>query len=112
MKTAFKITCLLFGFLIFLSITVNDKPIFSHIYKVISPATTYSQEAVAGFFDRSMNSTEKYSKKLFDNSVPKGVKDSVDSKLASTLKKAAAKEPQEHIHENEKHELDQLIKNH
>lgn len=112
MKTVFKITGLLFGFLLFLSITVNDKPIFSHIYKVISPATTYSQEAVASFFDRSMNSTEKYSKKLFDNSVPKRVKDSVDSKLSSTLKRAAAREPEEQIHENEKRELDQLIKNH
>lgn len=112
MKTAFKITGLLFGFLLFLSITINDKPIFSHIYKVISPATTYSQEAVASFFNRSMNSTEKYSKKLFDNSVPKGVKDTVDSKLSSTMKKAAAQEPEEKILDSEKRELDQLIKNH
>lgn len=112
MRTLFKITGLLFGFLIFLSVTINDKPIFSYIYKVISPMTTASQEAVASFFNRSVNSTEKYSKKLFDNSVPKGMKDSVDSKLSSTLKKASAKEPQEQIHESEKRELNQLIKNH
>ncbi len=111
MRTAIKVSCLLFGFLIVLSVTINDKPIVSYIYKAISPATTYSQDAIASFFNRSVNSTEKYSKKLFDNSVPK-VKDSVDSKLSSTLKKAAASEPQEKILDREKQELDQLIKNH
>jgi hypothetical protein len=111
MKTAFKISGLLIGFLLFLSITVNNKPIFHHVYNVISPATIYAQNATAAFFDRSVNSTETYSKKLFDNSVPK-LKDSVDSKLASTLKKAAKAEPEEKIMESEKRELDQLIKNH
>jgi hypothetical protein len=111
MKTALKISGLLIGFFLFLSITVNDRTIFGHIYEVTAPATRYAQSATASFFNRSVNSTEKYSKKLFDNSVPK-LKDSVDSKLASTLKKAAAAAPEEKILESEKKELDQLIKNH
>ena len=111
MRTALKICGILVGFFLFLSITVNNKTIFNHVYNVTSPATKYAQNATENFFDRSVNSTEIYSKKLFDNSVPK-VKDTVDSKLASTLKRAAAAAPEEKILESEKQELDQLIKNH
>ncbi|WPU65600.1 hypothetical protein [Peredibacter starrii] len=110
MKTALKITGLLFGFLLFLSIEIKDKPIFAHIYGVISPATQYAQNTTEDFFSRSVNKTETYSKKLFDNSVPK-VKDSVKSKLAAQ-KKILIEEPAERITEQEKKELDALIKNH
>lgn len=111
MKAALKICVILVGFFLFLSITVKNKPIFNYVYDMTSPVTKYAQNATENFFDRSVNSTEKYSKKLFDNSVPK-VKDSVKSKLSSTLKQAAAAEPEEKILESEKKELDQLIKNH
>jgi len=111
MKTALKICGIIIGFFVFLSITVKNKPIFNYIYEVTSPATKFAQNATEEFFGRSVNSTEEYSKKLFDNSVPK-VRDAVDSKLSSTLKRAAATEPEEKILESEKKELDQLIKNH
>lgn len=113
MVAALKFCGILVGFFLFLSVTVKNKPIFYYVYDVTSPATKYVQSATENFFDRSVNSTEKYSKKLFDNSIPK-VKDSVDSKLSSTLKRAAATgaEPEEKILESEKKELDQLIKNH
>lgn len=109
-KTALSISGLLIGFLLFMSITVNDKPIFSHVYGFISPATKYAQNQTEDFFAKTFQSTQSYSKKIFDNSVPK-VKDSVESKLSSTLKKAAG-EPQEKITPKDKEELDQLIKNH
>jgi len=111
MKTALKICGILIVFFLFLSVTVKNKPIFNYVYDVTSPATKYAQNVTEDFFGRSVNSTEKYSKKLFDNSVPK-VRDAVDSKLSSTLKRAAATEPEEKILESEKKELDQLIKNH
>ena len=110
MKTILQIFGLLFGFLLFLTIEINDKPIFSHIYRVISPATQYAQNATEDFFARSFSSSKTYSKKLFDNSVPK-VKDSVKSKLAAH-KKTIVEEPAEHITKEDKQELDQLIKNH
>lgn len=110
MKTILKIFGLLFGFLLFLTIEIKDKPIFTHIYGVISPATQYAQNTTEDFFARSFSSTQTYSKKLFDNSVPK-VKDSVKSKL-SAQKKILVEEPAERITEKEKAELDQLIKNH
>lgn len=109
MKTFFKITGLLALFLAILSIRIDDKPIFTHIYKVISPATKYAQNATEGFFNRSMTTTQSYSKKLFDNSVPK-VKDKVNSKLSAI--KTSGGEPAEKITEDEKEQLDDLIKNH
>lgn len=111
MITLVKTTFLLIGFLLFLSVTINEKPIFSYIYKVISPVTTSSQKAISSFFSQSVDNTEKYSKKLFDNSVPR-LKDRVGSKMSSNLKNAPVTEPQEKILDSEKRELDQLIKNH
>lgn len=108
MRTALKITGLLLGFFFFLCITVKEKPIFVHVYNLVSPATNFVQDATEGFFQRSVASTQTYSKKLFDNSVPK-VKDSVRSKMSSTAK---ASEPAERITAEEKAELDALIKNH
>ena len=109
MKSMLKIFGLLIAFLLVMSISVNDKPLFGHIYEMISPATKSAQNATEGFFKRSMSSTQSYAKKLFDNSVPR-VKDSVKSKLSSTRKEVA--EPAERITEEEKEQLDDLIKNH
>lgn len=109
MKTAAKFFGLLIAFLIVMSINVNDKPIFAYVYDFISPATNSAQDATEGFFKRSMSSTSSYSKKLFDNSVPR-VKDSVKSQLSSSRKQVA--EPAERITEEEKEQLDDLIKNH
>jgi hypothetical protein len=108
-KAALKTVGLLLGFLFFLCITISSKPIFNHIYGLISPATSYVQNATEDFFSRSVSGTRTYSKKLFDNSVPK-LRDSVGSKLSSNLKKV--NEPEEKITHEEKAELDQLIKNH
>lgn len=94
---------------IFLSIEVNDRPIFGHIYKVISPATKSAQNATEDFFGSSVKTTKTYSKKLFDNSTPK-LRDSVKSKMSGLGKKNA--EPAETITVEEKQELDELIKSH
>lgn len=109
MKSLIKMFGLLIAFLLVLSINVKDKPIFAYVYEFISPATNSAQNATEGFLKRSMSSTSSYSKKLFDNSVPR-VKDSVKSQLSSTRKQVA--EPAERITEQEKEQLDQLIKNH
>ena len=109
MITILKYCLALFLFMCVLTVEVNDRPIFSHLYKVISPATTYVQDSVEGLFKKSVAGTKEYSKKLFDNSVPK-VKDSVDSKLSGRAKKVA--EPLEKVTEEDRRKLDQLIKNH
>lgn len=109
MKKVLGVLGIFIATVLFLSIEVGNKPIFGHIYKMISPATKGAQEATEGFFNRSMNKTEKYSKKLFDNSIPK-VNDSVKSKMSSVKKKTT--EPLEDITEREKEQLDDLIKTH
>lgn len=109
MITILKHCLTLFIFMCFLTIEVNDRPIFNHIYKVISPATTFVQNSVEGVFKKSIAGTKDYSRKLFDNSVPR-VKDSVDSKLSGRSK--IISEPLENISEKDRRELNQLIKNH
>jgi hypothetical protein len=94
---------------IFLSIEVNNRPIFGHIYKVISPATKSAQSATEEFFGSSVKTTKTFSKKLFDNSNPK-LRDSVKSKMSGLNKKNAP--PAEAITMEEKQELDELIKSH
>ncbi len=109
MIKALKVFGLFIAFTLFLSITVSGKPIFAYIYDVISPATNSAQEYVAMLFDKSIDGTQDYSKKLFDNSVPK-VGD-LKGKLSSKSKTPAG-EPAEKILEEEKAELESLIKNH
>lgn len=109
MTTAVKF--LVFGLVMFFSlcITVNEKPIFTHIYNVISPATKGTQRGVEKLFSASYREAEKFTKKLFVNSVPK-VKDSVKSGLSSPQRSKGA--PLETIEREDKEQLDELIKSH
>ena len=109
-KSFIKLFVLTITLVLVLSVTVKDKPLFTHIYNFISPATTSAQKATEGFLKSSLSTTQTYSRKLFDNSVPK-MKDSVKSRLSSNKKMEVA-EPAERITDSEKAELDDLIKNH
>lgn len=109
MKVALSIFGIFIATVLFLSIEIKDKPIFGHIYQFISPATKGAQDATENFFNRSVNKTQVYSKKLFDNSEPR-VKDAVKSKMSSVKKKSA--EPLEDLTERDKEQLDELIKSH
>lgn len=110
MKSILKTIGILCSFLFFLSINVDGKPIFDSIYKVISPLTISAQEMTEAFLKRSVSNTKDYSKKIFDNSVPK-VKDSVKSKF-SAHQKVILQPSEEKISDEDKEELDALIKNH
>ena len=105
----YALVCL--TFFIVLSITVSNKTIFQHIYSLTSYVTIPAQNLTMSLFDKAAESTTAYTRKLFQNSVPK-VKDSVKTKAAGLQRKAAAAEPEEVILEDEKEELDELIKTH
>ena len=107
MKTALRVFGIFVATLLFLSIEIGDKPIFGHIYKLISPATRGAQKLAESLFDSSVDKTQHYSKKLFDNSAPK-VKDSIRSKM-SGIKNHQGR-PLEEISVEDKKELDNLIK--
>ena len=94
---------------LFLAIEIKGDPIFHHIYTVISPMTLATQDAIERFFDRSMNHTQRYSRKLFENSVPK-VNDAIKSKMSGVKK--SAQDPTENITESERSQLNDLIKSH
>ncbi len=105
-RSIISTTVLLTGFLLFLSLEIGNKPIFSYLHTIVSPITRSAQNAAESFFSRSIDNTHDYTRKIFDNSVPK-VKDSVKSKLSSQKKH---QEPLEDISHKEKKELDGLIK--
>lgn len=96
-------------FFLFLCITINNKPIFSHIYSVISPATKGTQRAVEGLFASAYQSTERFSKKLFLNSNPKS-RDAIRSSAAAP--KRSSELPQENVDHHDREQLDDLIKSH
>lgn len=107
MKSILKICILFIAFVFFLSINIKGKNIFSHINHFISPVTKTAQDATEDFLDSSIHSTKSYSKRIFDNSVPKV--DAVKAKMSGVQKNAA---PLEVIKASEKEELDELIKSH
>lgn len=109
MHKALKISGLFAAFFVLLSISINDVPVFDHIYDVTSKVTIPVQELAVNLFSKAAQSTTAYSKKLFDNSVPRN-RDSVKSKMAAPARVSGP--AQEHIQSDEKEELDDLIKNH
>ena len=109
MKAMLKIFGLIVITTFILSLKVKDQTLFSHVYKFISPGTEKAQKVTQDLFDSSLSTTRKYTKKIFDNSVPK-MKDSIRSKLAGQKKNFDT--PEEDIKPDEKKELDDLIKSH
>lgn len=98
-------------FFCFLSVTVNGTPIFNHIYSVTSHLSIPVQKLTSSIFSKAADSTTEYSKKLFDNSVPR-LKDSVKSKSSAPSRWKGGGEPEEVIRNDEKKELEDLIKKH
>lgn len=105
--SAIKTTCMFFAFILVMSITIKEKPIFLYVYGVISPATKFIQDTTETAIQKSLAGTQSITKKLFDNSVPKT--DSIKTKLSGRAKSNG--EPTEKITHEDKEELDQLIKN-
>ncbi len=107
MKIALRVVGVFVGIVLLLCITIKERTIFGHIYSVISPVTVATQEYAEDLFGHSVAATRRYSKKLFDNSVPK-LKDSIKTGQAAPSRKPGL--PEEIIKEEEKEELDDLIK--
>jgi hypothetical protein len=109
MKSLFKTTLLIVLVVFILSLKVKNDTIFGHLYGIISPATSRIQATSVQLLDQSMDKTQVYTKKLFNNSVPK-YKDAVKSKMSSSQK--IKNLPAEEITLEEKKQLDSLIKSH
>lgn len=90
-----------------LSIHINDKSLFSYFYKAARPVVAIVQNTTEDLFGKAYNATSSYSRKIFSNQVPKKI-DSVRSKMSATRSST----PLEEIKNEEKQELDDLIKNH
>ncbi len=106
MTKLIKIIGFTFLLIIVLSITIDDRTIFHHIYSPLSKLTIPAQEITENLVSKGVRSTASYSKKLFANSIPR-VKDSVKSKLSAPIKSGL---PGEYVDNVDKEKLDELLK--
>jgi hypothetical protein len=105
MKAALRSLGLLTAFFLILSISVGGRPVFDYLHDFSRPATTRAQAAVEDFFFRSVAGTQTYSKKLFENSVPRV--------NAGRLRASGGiGVPADAVTAEDKARLDALIKNH
>jgi hypothetical protein len=109
MIKALKTMGLFAGFFVLLSISINNVPVFNHIYDVTSKITIPVENMAVSLFSKAAESTTAYTKKLFDNSIPRN-RDSVKSKMSAPMRVSGP--ALEHIQTDEKDQLDDLIKNH
>lgn len=109
MKALLKIfgICLITIFV--LSLNINGKPIFEPVYSALSHLTVPVQKATESLLASAFQYGQDYSRKLFNNSVPK-VRDAVKSRAAAPTRSSA--EPKEVILPEEKEELNEMIKSH
>lgn len=108
--TAIRIVAISFLTVFILCLNVNGKPIFQSVYSVLSHVTIPFQNATGSLFASAFDSTQNYTRKIFNNSVPK-MKDAVKARAAAPVRQASG-EPKEVILVEEKEELDELIKSH
>ena len=106
MTKLIKIIGFTFLLIIVLSITVDDRTIFQHIYSPLSKLTIPAQEMTENLLSKGARSTASYSKKLFQNSIPR-VKDTVKSKLSAPIKSGP---PAEYVDNADKEKLDELLR--
>ena len=111
MKTLLKIIGLCFLTVFVLCLNINGKPLFEPVYSVLSHVSIPFQNATASLLASAASSTQEYSRKLFNNSVPK-VRDAVKSRAAAPSRDFVKGTPSEEIMVEEKEELDDLIKSH
>jgi hypothetical protein len=96
-----------------LCLNFNGKPLFEPLYSVVSHISVPVQNATESLFEGALRSGQDYSKKIFNNSVPK-VRDAVKSRVSAPIRisRSGHSEPKEVILSEEKEELDELIKGH
>jgi hypothetical protein len=87
-----------------LSITVGDSPLFTRIYRWTSPVTTASQNFIARLIGSGWETSRNVGRKIFHNSHPKR------ASASTPAPKARVAAPQEEIPENDRRQLDDLIK--
>ena len=87
-----------------LSIDLDGKTIFQHLYKSTSPLTVSLQRSIEAMMGRSYDGTREVGKKLFNNSLPQ-------AKAPAVAVPKNFKAPEESLSEAERSELNSLIKN-
>lgn len=87
-----------------LSIDLDGRTLFEHLYKITSPLTVSLQRSIEGMMGRSYDGTREVGKKLFNNSLPA-------TKTPAIAVPKNFKAPEESLSEAERSELNSMIKN-
>ncbi len=87
-----------------LSIYLDGRTLFEHLYKVTSPLSVSLQKSIEAMMGRSYDGTREVGKKLFINSLPEN---SLPTHVAVPKN---FKAPEESLSEAERSELNSLIK--
>jgi len=82
-----------------LSINLQNKPVFSHIYQYSSPLTHGLQKKVEYIVKFGLDGSKAFGSKIFHNSIPH-----------TSKKTILSKKPLEDVTEKEQKELNDLIK--
>mgnify|MGYP001107074561 CR=1 FL=1 len=87
-----------------LSIDLDGKTIFQHLYKSTAPLTISLQRSIEAMMGRSYDGTRAVGKQLFNNSLPM-------TNTPAVVVPKNFKAPEENLSEAERSELNSLIKN-
>lgn len=108
--TMLKVLGFFFLCFIILSIPIKDKTIFDHLFNASKPVG----ETIADKAEEGFDKTKKFSRSLFQNSVPKKYngedRDEVRSIHSSTRKKPSNEKPYDDYSESDEQALEKEIK--
>lgn len=108
LKSVFAFTI---SFLI-LSISIDGKTLFSHIYRFTGPLGQEIKETISNGASRTIDRTKKYSQDLFLSSEPKGDSSALKNKRAEILKQKILRDKRRrdmHVREEINHEDTQKL---
>lgn len=92
-----------------LSVRVSGVPLFTHLYRLTSPATLAVQAWIENVGGKGWQGSRRVGHSLFHNSLP--TTHGRSQNLHRTSLQVGSGIPQENLGETEKRELDNLIKN-
>jgi hypothetical protein len=95
MRKLISSTAMFIATFLLLSIQLNNKPIFEHIYQHTSPLTVRLQNYLEDLVNHGLDSSKSVGEKIFKNSVPN---------------RAKSKAPEENLSGADKAELENLIR--
>lgn len=108
MKTLIQIVGSFIISFVVLCLEFNNRPLFYHLYPLMEKPLSYLQGGTSSALSQSWASGKNYAEKIFINSIPV----SPDKKKSRGQTQSFPQPPQEEVSEDDKNQLNDLIKRH